>query len=98
MTPRRRSGSASLESRTRRVEHNLAGLPRLERVAKNALLRPLRSAATCINAGLHGGKRMIADKDEVPGSSPGRPTPIGVRTVETLVAALQVAVQSDASH
>jgi hypothetical protein len=41
---------------------------------------------------------VIADKDEAPGSSPGRPTPIGVRTVETLVAALQVAVQSDASH
>jgi hypothetical protein len=44
--------------------------------SNNALLHPLRSAATCRNAGLHSGKRVIADKDEVPGSSPGRPTPI----------------------
>jgi hypothetical protein len=44
------------------------------RERKNALLDPLRSRTTCENAGLHSGERVIADKDEVPGSSPGRPT------------------------
>jgi hypothetical protein len=44
------------------------------RERKSALLRPLRSRTTCENAGLHSGKPPIADKDEVPGSSPGRPT------------------------
>src|SRR5215212_3102206 len=42
--------------------------------AYSALLRPLRSRVTCRNAGLHSGKRVIADKDEVGGSSPPRPT------------------------
>jgi hypothetical protein len=42
----------------------------------NALLRPRRSAMTSRNAGLHSGEPPIADKDEVPGSSPGRPTTI----------------------
>jgi len=46
------------------------------RERKTALLRPLRWRTTCENAGLHSGERVIADKDEVPGSSPGRPTPI----------------------
>jgi hypothetical protein len=48
--------------------------PRSGTVCKSALLHPLRSRTTCENAGLHSGKRVIADKDEVPGSSPGRPT------------------------
>jgi hypothetical protein len=40
----------------------------------NAYLWPLRSAATWGNGGPHSGSRHLADKDEVPGSSPGRPT------------------------
>jgi hypothetical protein len=44
------------------------------KVAETALLRPRRSAATWENAGSHSGEPSIADKDEVPGSSPGRPT------------------------
>ena len=47
--------------------------PRNE-ATKNALLRPRRSATTCRNAGLHGGERVIADKDEAGGSTPPRPT------------------------
>jgi hypothetical protein len=43
-------------------------------LSNSALLRPLRSRATCKNAGLHSGERVIADKDEVGGSSPPRPT------------------------
>jgi hypothetical protein len=43
-------------------------------LSNSALLDPLRSRATCENAGLHSGKRLIADKDEVGGSSPPRPT------------------------
>jgi hypothetical protein len=31
-------------------------------LSKSALLRPLRSRMTCENAGLHSGKRVIADK------------------------------------
>jgi hypothetical protein len=34
-------------------------------LSNSALLRPLRSRATCKNAGLHSGERVIADKDEV---------------------------------
>jgi hypothetical protein len=40
----------------------------------NAYLWPLRSGATWGNGGPHSGYRHLADKDEVPGSSPGRPT------------------------
>ena len=54
------------------LRHRRAGRPR--RASKNALLRPLRSRTTCKNAGLHSGKRVIADKDEAAGSSPARPT------------------------
>jgi hypothetical protein len=43
-------------------------------LSNSALLRPLRSRATWENAGLHGGERVIADKDEVGGSTPPRPT------------------------
>ena len=43
-------------------------------LSNSALLHPRRSRATWENAGLHGGERVIADKDEVPGSTPGRPT------------------------
>jgi hypothetical protein len=53
------------------------GVP-VGRKRKNPLLHPLRSAATCRNAGLHSGKRMIADKDEGAGSSPARPTTPGL--------------------
>jgi len=52
-----------------------AGRDRPSRTLSNsALLRPLRSRTTCKNAALHSGKRVIADKDEVGGSSPPRPT------------------------
>jgi hypothetical protein len=40
----------------------------------NAYLRHLRSRMTWGNGGPHSGYRHLADKDEVPGSSPGRPT------------------------
>ena len=43
-------------------------------LSNSALLRPRRSRTTCKNAGLHSGERSIADKDEVGGSSPPRPT------------------------
>jgi hypothetical protein len=36
-------------------------------IAKSALLRPLRSHATCENAGLHSGKGVIADKTPMAG-------------------------------
>jgi hypothetical protein len=42
--------------------------------SNSALLRLLRSRATCKNAGLHSGEPMIADKDEGGGSTPPRPT------------------------
>jgi len=42
--------------------------------SNSALLRLLRSHATCKNTGLHSGERVIADKDEVGGSTPPRPT------------------------
>jgi hypothetical protein len=38
-----------------------------ETLSKSALLRPLRSRATCKNAGLHSGKRAIADKTAMAG-------------------------------
>jgi hypothetical protein len=41
----------------------------------SAYLGPSRSSATCEKGGAHSGYRHLADKDEVPGSSPGRPTP-----------------------
>ena len=59
------SPSAGLASRPNRSSRTLSN---------NALLHPLRSRATWENAGLHGGERVIADKDEVGGSSPPRPT------------------------
>jgi hypothetical protein len=40
----------------------------------NAYLGPLRSSVTCGKGLAHSGSRHLADKDEVPGSSPGRPT------------------------
>jgi hypothetical protein len=43
-------------------------------LSNSALLHLLRSRMTCKNAGSHSGKRVIADKDEVGGSSPPRPT------------------------
>jgi hypothetical protein len=48
--------------------------PRSRRVRYSGLLHPLRSSATWGNAGPHSAQPGIADKDEVPGSSPGRPT------------------------
>jgi hypothetical protein len=58
-----------------RLGHGLASGPSQDRAWRyNALLRPLRSSVTCKNAGSHSGEGVIADKDEVPGSSPGRPT------------------------
>jgi hypothetical protein len=40
----------------------------------NRYLWPLRSGVTWGKSGSHSGYRHVADKDEVPGSSPGRPT------------------------
>src|SRR4029453_16366882 len=40
----------------------------------NASLWPLWSGVTWGKGGPHSGYRHLADKDEVPGSSPGRPT------------------------
>jgi hypothetical protein len=40
----------------------------------NAYLWPVRSSVTWGKGGPHSGYRHLADKDEVPGSSPGRPT------------------------
>jgi hypothetical protein len=40
----------------------------------NRYLRPRRSGVTWGKGGPHSGYRHLADKDEVPGSSPGRPT------------------------
>jgi hypothetical protein len=42
----------------------------------NAYLWVLRSDATWGKGGPHSGYRHLADKDEVPGSSPGRPTTV----------------------
>src|SRR4029434_8041810 len=41
----------------------------------SAYLWPRRLGVTWGNGGPHSGYRHLADKDEVPGSSPGRPTP-----------------------
>src|SRR4029450_3935874 len=48
--------------------------PHQDASLESALLRHQRSAPTCEDAGLHGGERVIADKDEAGGSIPPRPT------------------------
>ena len=58
---------------------------------KNALLRPRRSRMTCKNAGLHSGKRVIADKDEAAGSSPARPTIPGLTCANASPLSLAIA-------
>jgi hypothetical protein len=67
------------------------------RKRKSALLDPPRSRTTCENAGLHSGKPPIADKDEVGGSSPPRPT-IRLLTSGNAVLVFQVPAGSGASR
>jgi hypothetical protein len=66
-------GPLSLSPKTSRVRSPRACTASNE-VAKTALLRPRRSRLTWGNAGPHSGEPSIADKDEVGGSSPPRPT------------------------
>ena len=52
----------------------------------SAYLWALRSEPTWGKGGAHSGYRHLADKDEVPGSSPGRPTsPLSRRNADQLV-------------
>ena len=53
---------------TSRPDERITGPP-IERMT----LTP-RSGATCANRGPRSGYRHLADGDDVPGSSPGRPT------------------------
>jgi hypothetical protein len=63
-------------------------------LSNSALLRPRRSRTTCKNAGLHSGKRVIADKDEGAGSSPARPTTPGLTCANASPLALAIVAAS----